>query len=122
MTLIPRLDMAALDALPLDPSTKGLPYEAGALTVGDVGRKTLLESGKHVAGDKIARQLPGDHRQGSLAGAGKGQRHGDQRTIPRVLVLRKSSSTRTASKTSGAPAFPNASIWTFASSSVRPLL
>lgn len=39
MTLIPRLDMAALDALPLDPSTKGLPYEAGALTVGDVGRK-----------------------------------------------------------------------------------
>lgn len=39
MTLIPRLDMAALDALPLDPSTKGLPYEAGALTVGDVGRQ-----------------------------------------------------------------------------------
>lgn len=39
MTLIPRLDMAVLDALPLDPSTKGLPYEASALTVGDVGRK-----------------------------------------------------------------------------------
>ena len=34
MTLIPRLDMAVLDALPLDPSTKGLPYEASALTVG----------------------------------------------------------------------------------------
>lgn len=39
MTLIPRLDMAALDVLPLDPSTKGLPYEAAALTVGDVGKK-----------------------------------------------------------------------------------
>src|SRR5690349_20136291 len=39
MTLIPRLDIAALDALPLDPSTKGLPYEAEALSVGDVGRK-----------------------------------------------------------------------------------
>lgn len=39
MTLIPRLDMAALDILPLDRSTKGLPYEAAALTVGDVGRK-----------------------------------------------------------------------------------
>lgn len=39
MTLIPRLDMAALDALPLDPSTKGLPYEAALLSVGDVGRQ-----------------------------------------------------------------------------------
>lgn len=39
MTLIPRLDMTALDALPLDPSTKGLPYEASALTVGDVGKQ-----------------------------------------------------------------------------------
>lgn len=39
MTLIPRLDMAALDALPLDPSTKGLPYEAATLTVADVGKQ-----------------------------------------------------------------------------------
>ena len=37
MALIPRLDIAALDALELDPSTKGLPYDAPRLTVGDVG-------------------------------------------------------------------------------------
>jgi len=36
MALIPRLDIAALDALELDPSTKGLPYDAPRLTVGDV--------------------------------------------------------------------------------------
>lgn len=36
MALIPRLDIASLDALELDPSTKGLPYDAPSLTVGDV--------------------------------------------------------------------------------------
>ncbi|MBN9025982.1 MAG: alanine racemase [Rhizobiales bacterium] len=39
MALIPRLDIAALDALELDPSTKGLPYDAPRLTVGAVGRQ-----------------------------------------------------------------------------------
>jgi D-serine dehydratase len=37
MALIPRLDIVALDALELDPSTKGLPYGAPRLTVGEVG-------------------------------------------------------------------------------------
>ncbi|MDB5539145.1 MAG: amino acid aldolase [Devosia sp.] len=37
MTLIPRLDLAALDRQGLDPSTKGLPFDAPPLTVGDVG-------------------------------------------------------------------------------------
>ncbi|MCX5579312.1 amino acid aldolase [Kaistia terrae] len=37
MALIPRLDIVSLDALELDPSTKGLPYDAPRLTVGDVG-------------------------------------------------------------------------------------
>ncbi|WP_018182872.1 alanine racemase [Kaistia granuli] len=36
MALIPRLDIASLDALELDPSTKGLPFDAPRLTVGDV--------------------------------------------------------------------------------------
>lgn len=39
MALIPRLDIAALDALELDPSTKGLPYDAPRLTVGDVAKQ-----------------------------------------------------------------------------------
>jgi len=39
MTLIPRLDLDRLDALPLDPSTKGLPFDAPPLTIGDVGGK-----------------------------------------------------------------------------------
>ncbi|MBN9060739.1 MAG: amino acid aldolase, partial [Rhizobiales bacterium] len=39
MALIPRLDIAALDALELDPSTKGLPCDAPRLTVGAVGRQ-----------------------------------------------------------------------------------
>lgn len=39
MALIPRLDIAALDALELDPSTKGLPYDAPRLTVGDVANQ-----------------------------------------------------------------------------------
>lgn len=39
MALIPRLDLAALDALSLDPSTKGIPYDAGSLTVGAVSQK-----------------------------------------------------------------------------------
>ncbi|MBZ6074890.1 alanine racemase [Microvirga puerhi] len=37
MALIPRLDVAALDALPLDPLTKGLPYDGPTMRVGDVG-------------------------------------------------------------------------------------
>jgi D-serine dehydratase len=37
VALIPRLDIAALDALELDPSTKGLPHDAPRLTVGEVG-------------------------------------------------------------------------------------
>jgi D-serine dehydratase len=36
MALIPRLDIASLDALELDPSTKGLPFDAPRLSVGDV--------------------------------------------------------------------------------------
>ncbi|WP_108660211.1 alanine racemase [Acuticoccus kandeliae] len=37
--MIPRLDIAALDGLSLDPATKGLPFDAPPLTVGDVGRQ-----------------------------------------------------------------------------------
>ncbi|BCP52073.1 hypothetical protein K32_06900 [Kaistia sp. 32K] len=36
MALIPRLDIGSLDELELDPSTKGLPFDAPRLTVGDV--------------------------------------------------------------------------------------
>ena len=35
--MIPRLDLAALETLPLDPLTKGLPFDAPAVTVGSVG-------------------------------------------------------------------------------------
>jgi D-serine dehydratase len=37
MSMIPRLDLVALENLPLDPLTKGLPFDAPALTVGAVG-------------------------------------------------------------------------------------
>jgi D-serine dehydratase len=37
MALIPRLDIAALDAQPVDPLTKGLPFNAPAMRLGDVG-------------------------------------------------------------------------------------
>jgi D-serine dehydratase len=37
MALIPRLDIAALDAMPVDPLTKGLPFDAPAMRLGDVG-------------------------------------------------------------------------------------
>lgn len=39
MTLIPRLDLSTLDALVLDPSTKGLPYGAPSLKVGEIGEQ-----------------------------------------------------------------------------------
>lgn len=39
MALIPRLDIAALDALPLDPLTKGLPFGVPPITVGEVGKQ-----------------------------------------------------------------------------------
>jgi len=39
MSLLPRLDLAALDALTLDVSTKGLPYGLPPLAVGAVGRQ-----------------------------------------------------------------------------------
>ncbi len=35
--MIPRLDLTALENLPLDPQTKGLPFDAPALTVGAIG-------------------------------------------------------------------------------------
>jgi D-serine dehydratase len=37
MALIPRLDIAALDAQVVDPLTKGLPFNAPALRLGDIG-------------------------------------------------------------------------------------
>jgi D-serine dehydratase len=36
---LPPLDLSALSEMPLDPSTKGLPYDAPPLTVGEVGRQ-----------------------------------------------------------------------------------
>jgi D-serine dehydratase len=37
MTLLPRLELATLDAMPLDASTKGLPFGAPPLTIGAIG-------------------------------------------------------------------------------------
>ena len=37
MALLPRLDLTALEGLALDPATKGLPFDAPPLSVGDVG-------------------------------------------------------------------------------------
>ncbi len=37
MSSLPRLDLASLRAQPLDPLTKGLPFDAPALSVGEVG-------------------------------------------------------------------------------------
>ena len=39
MALIPRLDLSSLDRQPLDPLTKGLPFDAPQLTVGEIGRQ-----------------------------------------------------------------------------------
>ncbi|MDW6021872.1 amino acid deaminase [Mesorhizobium sp. BAC0120] len=39
MTLIPRLDMAALDAERLDSLTKGLPFGVSSMRIGDVGKQ-----------------------------------------------------------------------------------
>lgn len=39
MALIPRLDLTTLDSQVLDPSTKGLPFDAPSLTVGEVGAR-----------------------------------------------------------------------------------
>jgi D-serine dehydratase len=39
LTSVPRLDLASLRDAPLDPLTKGLPFDAPPLTVGDVGKQ-----------------------------------------------------------------------------------
>ena len=39
MTHLPRLDLSSLDVLPLDASTKGLPYATSQMTVGQVGTR-----------------------------------------------------------------------------------
>ncbi len=39
LSLIPRLDLASLNATPLDPLTKGLPFDAPSLKVGDVAKQ-----------------------------------------------------------------------------------
>src|SRR5690349_14003866 len=39
MPLIPRLDLGSLDRQPLEPLTKGLPFDAPELTVGAVGQQ-----------------------------------------------------------------------------------
>lgn len=59
MALIPRLALDTLDSLVLDPSTKGLPFDGAALSVGDIGRQgwSLLEGDVPLPQAVIRRQV-----------------------------------------------------------------